>query len=36
MPCAWIYFFMALCPNEGYGLLKFEDSRSNTATHHSR
>jgi hypothetical protein len=30
------FFFVALRPNAGHGLLNLEVSRSHTATHHSR
>ena len=31
-----IFFFVALRPNAGHGLLILEVSRSHTSTHHSR
>ena len=32
----WTFFFVALRPNPGHGLLILEVSRSHTTTHHSR
>jgi len=32
----YIFFFVALRPNAGHGLLILEVSRSHTTTHHSR